>query len=347
MKKKRKRDVRPCVSAKEKNTRKFYDESFLEIFTNRKIVKSMLEDFVAEDWVKLIDFSTMKAKISVFKGISDSKKESDLLLEFKIKKDETKCSAAQVVNQVESLYIFIFLEFQSTSKAIILRLFEYLARIYKKQRKKNRILFPVVPIVVYNGKKNWTEKNTFKDHFFIYTDEIGKYIPDFEYILIDINCYDDDMLEDLKDAVSCFFLLDKTNLKERDKAAERIIRILKILKDADKETFNLLGRYITGLLKYKGVEINSINEYINDGGKSMLAQSLDELFEQGIEQGIEQGGLLDKQEVLIRQAEKKFGLSEEGRKLIKSVTDSRKLDDALDIILFAGNPEEVLNCLKY
>ena len=191
MKKKRKRDVRPCVSAKEKNTRKFYDESFLEIFTNRKIVKSMLED--------------------------------------------------------------------------------------------------------------------------------------------------------LKDAVSCFFLLDKTNLKERDKAAERIIRILKILKDADKETFNLLGRYITGLLKYKGVEINSINEYINDGGKSMLAQSLDELFEQGIEQG----GLLDKQEVLIRQAEKKFGLSEEGRKLIKSVTDSRKLDDALDIILFAGNPEEVLNCLKY
>jgi len=64
------------------------------------------------------------------------------------------------------------------------------------------------------------------------------------------------------------------------------------------------------------------------------------------EQGIEQGGLLDKQEVLIRLAEKKFGLSEEGRKLIKTVTDSQRLDDALDIILFAGNSEEVLNCLR-
>ena len=95
------------------------------------------------------------------------------------------------------------------------------------------------------------------------------------------------------------------------------------------------------------------NEYIKkclnmispEGGQITMTTAM-KLRQEGIEQGIEQGGLLNKQEVLIRQPEKKFGLSEEGRKLIKTVTDFRKLDDALDIILFAENSEEVLNCLR-
>ena len=55
--------------------RKFYDEAFMEIFSNKKIVKSLLEDFVKEQWVELIDFSSMKSTKSVFKGIDYSKKE--------------------------------------------------------------------------------------------------------------------------------------------------------------------------------------------------------------------------------------------------------------------------------
>lgn len=63
--------------------RKFYDEAFAEVFTNRSIIQSLLEDFVHEKWVKLIDFSSLEIEKSVFKGISDSKRESDILLKFK------------------------------------------------------------------------------------------------------------------------------------------------------------------------------------------------------------------------------------------------------------------------
>lgn len=76
--------------------RKFYDEAFMEVFSNKKIVKSLLEDFVKEQWVKSIDFSSMKATKSVFKGIEDSKKESDLLLKFKLKK----------INQIISIFLY-------------------------------------------------------------------------------------------------------------------------------------------------------------------------------------------------------------------------------------------------
>ena len=47
------------------SNRKYYDEAFMEVFTNRKIVKSLLEDFIHEDWFNIIDFSTMKATKSL------------------------------------------------------------------------------------------------------------------------------------------------------------------------------------------------------------------------------------------------------------------------------------------
>ncbi len=233
---------------------------------------------------------------------------------------------------------------------MILRILEYLSRIYKKQNSDFKTLFPVVPIVIYNGVDKWREKIRFIDHFHIYSGDINKYIPGFEYILIDIARFNDDLLLQLKDSVSYFFLLDKTDIHKREKASKRIIGVLCKLKESDPEIFNLLGRYISGLLEYKGVEINQINEYIDSRGESMLAQSLDELYEdginKGIEQGIERGKLVDKQETLIRQLDKKFGLSDKNRQLIFSENNPENLDDALDIILFANTADEVLSVLK-
>jgi predicted transposase/invertase (TIGR01784 family) len=269
---------------KEKNNRKFYDEAFLEIFTNRKIVKSLLQDFIKEEWIELIDFSSMKTEKSVFKGISDSKRESDLLLRFDLNSD-----APSLQSTSRTLYIYMLIEFQSKSKPIIMRVFEYLLRIYKKQFKKSRLLYPVIPIVIYNGEESWTEKRNLLDHFTFYNDDLSKYLPVFEYFLIDIARFDDKLLKRLKGAASAFFLLDKTDLTQREKSEKRIVGILKKLIHSNPEIYNLLGRYILELLQYKGVEIPEINDYINDRGESMLAQSMDKLYEQGIEQGIEQG----------------------------------------------------------
>lgn len=168
---------------------------------------------------------------------------------------------------------------------MILRLFEYLSRIYKKQKAEQDFLNPVVPIVIYNGSSRWKEKTSFIEKFSFLPEDIRKYIPNFKYILIDVARFSDTSLNKLKDAVSFFFLLDKTEIKKKDTAARRIIGILKELKIQDPEIFKLLGRYISGLLRYKGVEIDTINDYINDRGKSMLAQSLDEWKEEGRVEG--------------------------------------------------------------
>lgn len=52
------------------------------------------------------------------------------------------------------------------------------------------------------------------------------------------------------------------------------------------EIFSLLFRYITGLLRYRNIEMPGPEEYIEKRRKGpMPAQSLDELIEESIEKG--------------------------------------------------------------
>ena len=92
------------------------------------------------------------------------------------------------------------------------------------------------------------------------------------------------------------------------------------------------------------------------GGKSMpYVTSWERMgIEKGIEQGIEKGKkegeqigrLEEKQEVLMRQLERKFCLTSKERDRIRSTIDAEKLDSALDVILSANTKEEVLAKLQ-
>lgn len=67
--------------------------------------------------------------------------------------------------------------------------------------------------------------------------------------------------------------------------------------------------------------------------------------EEGLKQGIEKGELEDKRNVLIRLLELKYGLTEDEKKRIRSVSDFKKLDAALDAIVLSDNRQRVLKLL--
>ncbi|MEW5815258.1 MAG: hypothetical protein AB1798_07695 [Spirochaetota bacterium] len=58
---------------------------------------------------------------------------------------------------------------------------------------------------------------------------------------------------------------------------------------------------------------------------------------------LDQSNYVDEQNVLIRHISKKFGITDEEKSFIRSVTDTIKLDRALDEILFAESKETVLD----
>jgi hypothetical protein len=78
----------------------------------------------------------------------------------------------------------------------------------------------------------------------------------------------------------------------------------------------------------------------------MLTESLEKMRHESFEQGMEHGELIEKQNILIKQLSQKYGLEEEEKKYIKSITNFEKLDMALDKILFSKDKKQVLDCLK-
>ena len=326
--------------------RKFYDESFAEVVANHKMLESLLMDFVEEPWVQKINFSSMTIERSLFKEISRESRSNDLLLKFKLQPE------GMGHHQVEAR-VFLLIEFQSMPEDMRRRIFEYRSRLHSRLLEQGGSTAPVVPIVIYNGKDRWKEKPQASDptsdsHSF--SDGLENYVPNLRYILINEQRYSDTFLLRRGSPTASFFYLDKTDLKKREEAAQRIISILKIWKDKDLEIYDLLKRYILGLMQYKGVEIREIVDYTDDRGIPMLAQSMDELIEQGKEEGITvgktQGELQDKQQVLVRQLNKRFGLTDEETELIMSETSREKLDQALDEFVFAVKKEQVLKILR-
>ena len=74
-------------------------------------------------------------------------------------------------------------------------------------------------------------------------------------------------------------------------------------------------------------------------------QGLQEGREDGLKIGIEKGELEDKHNVLIRQIELKYSLSEGEKIHILSITDYKKLDAALDAVVLAKNKEHIIRLL--
>ena len=85
------------------------------------------------------------------------------------------------------------------------------------------------------------------------------------------------------------------------------------------------------------------------GGEEIMPSFAEKLIKQGEERGEKRGEIKGtikgKQDVLIKQLRRKFGLSSSDEKMIRSVTDEVKLDAAAEAMLYAKSKDEVLKLL--
>jgi hypothetical protein len=124
-----------------------------------------------------------------------------------------------------------------------------------------------------------------------------------------------------------------------------ISKLIVLLKKEDTGILKLFSNWINNFFKIKGEsggeevtrEINNLMEV-----RTMFETKVKEYGESLIKQG----ELIDKQNVLIKLLSKKFGLTDEEKEYIKSITNPSKLDEALEEILFTGVKQDILDLLK-
>jgi predicted transposase/invertase (TIGR01784 family) len=305
---------------------KDHDAQYKELFSNPTLVSELLRSFVNEEFVKHLDFSTLKKMNAHFVTGKFQKREADLIYQINFKG--------------QPVYIYLLLEFQSTvDKFMSLRLLEYIVQFYKDLLKieKRDLLPPVFPVVLYSGDNKWTAPVQFQK-LIIPTSIPKKYLPDFRYYKIAVNEIPTERLYQIKNAVSAIFYVENSIPED---LAKNIQKLVELIKAENFEVLRVFSEWFeqvhdssettkTTLKIRKLTEVtNMYATALKNYGKKISAQS----------------DISARQNILIDQMKIKFGHSTLDGKKIIAQTNAGKVDKALQKIVSAKTREEVLKCL--
>ncbi|MBN2736248.1 MAG: Rpn family recombination-promoting nuclease/putative transposase [Spirochaetales bacterium] len=312
---------------------KFHDIGYKKLFSNPVYLEELLTSFVDEDFIKGLDFSSLQRLEKSFITDDFKEKESDLIYKINFKK--------------KPIYIFLLLEFQSTVDPFMaLRFLRYICEFYQSliSAKSVKKLPAVFPLLLYNGDAKWTAPVNINE--LIDSSISSKYIPNFQYYKIAENEFSKELLESIQNVVSALFYVENTDPKKVISALENL---RKYLKKEPKPILRLFTKWLNHYLKYHDVisPDNLVELIIEDKEiKPMLETAMKRHDEEQQQIGIQRGELQDKQTILIRLMDKKFGLTSVEKTTILKCKNRDLLDNALEEILFAETKEIVLTLLK-
>ena len=158
----------------------------------------------------------------------------------------------------------------------------------------------IVPIVLYNGRSNWTAARNFKE--ILNGHELfDENIIDFRYLLLDVNRMEKEELLEIANIVSSVFLLDQDiEVKEIVKRLKLIGRLVR--KGPTKEQRKTFNSWLKNVLKNrftKEVSENVFKVLIETSGEEdddmvsnlgrNIERALKEERQDGIEKGMEKG----------------------------------------------------------
>jgi predicted transposase/invertase (TIGR01784 family) len=226
----------------------------------------------------------------------------------------------------------------------VFQLLVYMVRVWERELSKDRKLkkLPcIIPIIFYHGSRKWTHPLAFSSYL-NRGKELESYIPDFRPLMFNLQDMDLDMLLGgltVKTALKTF----KYALKGLRPHLGEIIKSLPNLP-VDPKTRAFISRLLEYIIQ---VGSDAPTEALKEELESVATDVSREVLMTIEELLLERGTIQDKQQVLLRLLEKKFGpLDDDEKQLVLDSTDGEKLDSAIDLILDADSISGVLSPLK-
>jgi len=118
------------------------------------------------------------------------------------------------------VYLYILLEFQSTvDRFMAVRLLTYTGLLYQDLIKSGQVkgkqkLPPVFPLVLYNGEKRWNAATSLTELIDSIPSGLERYLPEYQYLVIDEGSYKVAELEELRNLVAALFRLEHSREPE-------------------------------------------------------------------------------------------------------------------------------------
>ena len=218
-----------------------HDKGYKYLLSSKKVFMELLRSFIKQGWVEMIDESSVICIDKSYILQDFSGKEADLVYRVKVKDKE--------------VIFYILMELQSTVDfQMPYRLLLYMIEIWRdilknmKKGEAERKVFRlpvVVPVVLYNGEGKWSACRRYRetlDGYELFRD----YVPDFKYILVDVNRISKKRLLELSNLIGSVFLLDqKTDIHELQR---RIKELLGVSRKLTQEQFQMLKTWMVNIL---------------------------------------------------------------------------------------------------
>jgi hypothetical protein len=279
-----------------------HDSGYKLLFSHPEMVEDLIRGFVHEDWVRDLDFSTLKKVPGNYVAPNLMPRESDCVWKLRWKDDRV-------------LYVYLLMEFQSTvDSSMALRMMVYLGLFYQDLLKRGEItpsgkLPPVLPLVLYNGYAPWGAAREVSELIEEVPGGLEKYRPQLRYCLLDEMRMADSELEPLRNLAAVMVRLEKSRGTE---AMERVFRTSERLREPGLEgvrrSFALWVLRVLLPSRIRGVRFP---EYLDlEEIQRMLAESGFSWSDQWMQEGMErerQEALSKARTILLRDLERRFG----------------------------------------
>ena len=317
-----------------------HDPAYKLLFSRPRMVSDLLDGFAARGWSDALDFDTLAPVPAAFVGEDLRQRHGDLVWRIRFRDERW-------------LYLLLLLEFQSgVDRTMAVRMLAYTALLYQRViadggLQEHGALPPVLPVVLYNGRRRWTAPLEMTALIAAGDGVLAPYQPSQRYYVLDgVRVPDADLPAD--NLVSALIGLEKT--RDAPGLDEALLALKDLLRAAGDEHLT------QAFMAWFRSELRAAGRLPPGGGdalaqlqetQTMLRETVREWtrewLEQGIAKGIEQGRD-EERALLCRQAARKFdAAAAEGlAAALAGVSDPARLGRVGDWIIECATASDLL-----
>ncbi|MEO6191796.1 MAG: Rpn family recombination-promoting nuclease/putative transposase [Thermoanaerobaculia bacterium] len=311
------------------------DPNYRLLFSHPRMVEDLLRGFVHEDWVTQLDFGTLERVNGSFVSEDLKDRRNDVVWRLRWRDGGD-----------DWFYLYLLLEFQSTPEPFMaVRLLVYVGLLLQELIRTQGLkgtdrLPPILPVVLYNGKRPWKAPRDLLSLFASVPDDLWRRLPRLEYLLVDENRLTPEEREQAGNLVSILARLE-TSLDSGE--FSRSARDLAVLLPRGEQ--NDLRRIFTAWTlqvlrrSHRGVTIPGVEDLEE---VPMLEERIREWEQKARREGRQEGLLLGTRKALLRLMTRRFGLvPRRVRAQVNALSSLQELETMADKVLTASSFQEM------
>lgn len=323
-----------------------HDKFFHAVFSDEEHARDLLRNALPNKILRLIELSPLEISRESYIDEGLDTHQSDLLIRTRYRD--------------RPVFVYFLVEHKSYPyRWTALQLLRYMVRIWEKelaQKKKLKKLPPIIPMIFYHGIRRWKQPLTFSSYLEL-QESLRPYIPDFQVILFDLQQIDEGELQ----GAQLFQAAMKIAKYARTQLPFHIGDILRAVSsypevERSRSFLKVFLEYILQVARetprsFMEEEIEKVND---ESTREVYMTIADQLRAEGIEigkregkqEGNIEGQILEKQHVLVRLLERKFGqLDAVVKQKIESCRDRKRLDEAIDLFVESESVDQIVQPL--